>query len=141
MLNFTCHVTSLLPHWQSLTRGPLWVNCGDHNIWSKDPSPMNNWQEEYLNIKSSLLKWSKHPKRAIIVLSLMYLFIPLRAKRVRRKQILLNEYQYTPFSAGNNYPDLHHLQGVLNLPNKFHLYVIICYWFIVIKTIKNPSSN
>ena len=119
----------------NVTPLPLFIELTLHK------SPMNNWQEEYLNIKSSLLKWSKHPKRAIIVLSLMYLFIPLRAKRVRRKQILLNEYQYTPFSAGNNYPDLHHLQGVLNLPNKFHLYVIICYWFIVIMTIKNPSSN
>ena len=29
------------------------------------------------------------------------------------------------FLAGNNSPDLPHLQGVWNLPHKFHLYLII----------------
>ena len=28
------------------------------------------------------------------------------------------------FLPGNNYPDLHHLQGIWNLPHKFHLYLV-----------------
>ena len=31
---------------------------------------------------------------------------------------------FLEFLPGNNYPDSHHLQGVWNLPHKFHLYLI-----------------
>ena len=37
---------------------------------------------------------------------------------------------YFDFLAGNNYPDSSHSQGVWNLPNKFHLYLILLYYFV-----------
>ena len=33
----------------------------------------------------------------------------------------------------NNYPDLHHSQGVWNLPHKFHLYLILIFYFSLLR--------
>ena len=45
------------------------------------------------------------------------------------------------FLAGNNYPDWHHLQGVWNLPHKFHLYLIICWGVQVCKGIQTEWNE
>ena len=44
-------------------------------------------------------------------------------------------YLIYDFLAGNNYPDSPHLQGVWNLPHKFHLYLILFTFFYFILNI------
>ena len=46
-----------------------------------------------------------------------------------RKPVFTLKYICTNKFFPNTYPDSHHLQGVWNLPHKFHLYLIYCFRF------------
>ena len=43
------------------------------------------------------------------------------------KPVFASKTAVLEFLPGNNYPDLHHSQGVWNLPHKFHLYLIVIF--------------
>ena len=57
-------------------------------------------------------------------------FVRLAAKPVLVSQFFLQKQQIYDFLAGKNYPDSPHLQGVWNLPHKFHLYLFNLKCFI-----------
>ena len=49
---------------------------------------------------------------------------------------------FMEFLPGNNYPDSHHLQGVWNLPHKFHLYLIVkCFSFFHVRSFTRSSRR